>query len=218
MCFFARWYAEQTERRRREAQALVAAGRLEFVGGGWVQHDEATCTVSAILDSMAEGHAWLRDTFGVEPTVGWQIDTFGHAASSAALLSQMGLAAQVINRIHWRQKNEWRSFRHLEFNWRGVPALGGSAVPLMHVLHTHYSAPKGFDFEGDPFKRSDQRGRQSARDFRNLVLKRADAYRTKHVMVLVGDDFRWKRSVYVSGCPPSNTGPSRDDALRASKT
>ena len=40
-CFFARWYAEQSARKREVVHRLVASGQLEFVGGGWVQHDEA---------------------------------------------------------------------------------------------------------------------------------------------------------------------------------
>ena len=64
---------------------------------------------------MAEGHAWLFETFGVRPTVGWQLDPFGHSAASAALLGRMGLDSLVINRINYNLKYRWRSARHMEF-------------------------------------------------------------------------------------------------------
>ena len=150
-CFFARYYAELSVRRQAIVRALVASGRLEFVGGGWVQHDEALTSVGGILESMTEGHAWLQSTFGVRPQVGWQIDPFGHSAASAALMARMGLRALVINRIHYRLKERWRSFRELEFLWKaGAPQLGGLGGTQgihTHVLHTHYASPRGFDFE-----------------------------------------------------------------------
>ena len=191
-CYFARWFSEQSARRKAFVREAVASGRLEFVGGGWVQHDESLPTVSAILDSMAEGHAWLNETFGVRPSVGWQIDVFGHSAASAALLGRMGFSALVINRINYRLKRRWIGERHLEFDWAGEPALGG-APTLTHVLHTHYSTPKGLDFEGAPLAESAATVAARADSLRRVVLERSEAYRTQELMLLVGDDFRWRR-------------------------
>ena len=144
--FFARWWDELNAARRVRVRALVDAGRLEFAGGGWVQHDEALPTVGGMIESMAEGHDWLYRTLGVRPTVGWQLDPFGHSAASTALLGRMGLRAVVINRIHHKLKQRWRSARHLEFEWEAAPSLHWVHV-LTHVLHTHYATPRGVDFE-----------------------------------------------------------------------
>ena len=152
VCFFARWYAAQSERRRRAVLSLVRSGRLEFVGGGWVQHDEALPTVGAMLEQMAEGHAWLNATFGVRPSIGWQLDVFGHSAAATAVLARMGMRAVVINRINYNLKRSWRAGRALEFEWSGVaPCLhwGDRGGVLTHALYGHYSTPKGLDFEGD---------------------------------------------------------------------
>lgn len=118
-CFFAMWWAEQGAKRRRLVRELVASGRLEFVGGGWVSHDEALPTPAAIVDQMAEGHAWLNATLGeaAAPRVGWQIDAFGHSAASASLMARMGLGALVINRINHKLKTRWKGQQHMEFRW-----------------------------------------------------------------------------------------------------
>ncbi len=42
---------------------------------------------------MTLGHQFLLETFGVQPTIGWQIDPFGHSASQASLYAQMGMDA-----------------------------------------------------------------------------------------------------------------------------
>lgn len=120
-CFFARYWAAASARKRNLIRSLAASSRLEFVGGGWVQHDEALPTVAAQLDNMAEGHAWLRETLGVSPRVGWQLDPFGHSASSAALMGRMGLDAVVLNRIHYKLKSAWKGDRRLEFRWASAP-------------------------------------------------------------------------------------------------
>ena len=190
-CFFARWYAEQSARKRDSVQQLVASGQLEFVGGGWVQHDEALPTVSGMLESMAEGHAWLYETFGIRPSVGWQLDPFGHSAASASLLGRMGVSSLVVNRINYNLKYRWRSARSMEFQWQSAaPCLHWRSL-FTHVLHTHYSAPKGLDFENtrtgfDPRVASDK--------LRAMAHARAEAYRTSELLMLVGDDFRWHRA------------------------
>ena len=43
---------------------MVNEGRLEFIGGGWSMHDEATVHYSALVDNMAFGMKNLHDWFG----------------------------------------------------------------------------------------------------------------------------------------------------------
>ena len=68
-----------------QVKALVREGRLSFVNGGWVQHDEAAAHYVAMVDQTTRGHAFLRATFNYLPTVGWQIDPFGHSATQVLL-------------------------------------------------------------------------------------------------------------------------------------
>jgi hypothetical protein len=56
-----------------------------------VSTDEATVTYHDIIDNMQVGRAWLKSEFGVIPTIGWQLDTFGHSAANTALFAQMGI-------------------------------------------------------------------------------------------------------------------------------
>ena len=186
-CFFARWFAELSDDKRALVHRLVTTRQLEFVGGGWVQHDEALPTVGAMVDQLAEGHGWLRRTFNLQPEIGWQIDPFGHTAVSAAVHARAGFRGLVINRIHHRIKQQWRHGRRLEFRWQ-LPTRGGgggggggnaSARPglLTHVLHTHYSSPRGFD------KRIvDGYGPAKAEALAKELRKRAECYRTNQAL------------------------------------
>lgn len=54
----------------------------------------------------------------------------------------MGFDVLVVNRIHHKIKKMMKNDKALEFLWN----IGNRTI-FTHVLHTHYSAPKGFDFE-----------------------------------------------------------------------
>ena len=188
-CFFERWWREQSARRREKIRRLVARGQLEFVGGGWVQHDEAAPTLSAMAEQLAAGHAFLNATFGVRPRVGWQIDPFGHSRASAAVHAAAGYDAIVLNRVHFNLKRMWRNERRLEFRWTSC-----CAPPIIaHILYLHYSSPKGYNFEGDA-PLPDGAVSKFAERLRGELRARADAYRSSQLMVLLGDDFSWQKA------------------------
>ena len=46
------------------------------------------------------GHAFLMDTFGIKPKIGWQLDPFGHSAAMAELLVELGLETMVFSRMN----------------------------------------------------------------------------------------------------------------------
>ena len=158
---------------------------------------------------MTEGHEYLLSLFGVRPRIAWSIDPFGHAAASAALAASAGYEAFVINRIDHSVKAALKQRAALEFVWqpyarspalpptaRGSPASWGSysnASIFTHILHTHYSAPRSFDFENpEAVPVSEGNVASRARDLASEIRSRSRAYRTSHVLVPWGDDFKFQ--------------------------
>ena len=205
--FLMRWFEVQSPSMQSRWRALVKSGRIELVGGGWVQNDEANPDALAVLAQLTEGHEYLASLFGVRPRFLWQIDPFGHSAVTPALAGAAGIEAVVINRVDYTVKDALKSRGALEFWWQpyashpganetaapGVYA-GAAARVFTHVLHTHYSAPRGFDFEngeGYPVG-ADAAGR--AEQLMREINARAPAYRTRHILVPFGDDFRFQRA------------------------
>ena len=86
IAFFHIWWLEQSPENRAKFKALVNNGRMEFTNAGWCQNDEATAHYSDIIDNMCIGHLFIQAQFGSKtiPTVGFQADPFGHAATQVA--------------------------------------------------------------------------------------------------------------------------------------
>lgn len=97
--FFSKWWANRGEAQHEAVRKLVAAGQLEFVGGGWVMHDEATTDVYGVMTQLTTGRQWLQDTLGVTPTVLFQCDPFGASVSTPYIASEFGYKMVVLNRI-----------------------------------------------------------------------------------------------------------------------
>ena len=54
--FFTRWWRQQANETKEVVKDLVAQGQLDFVNGGWVQHDEAAAHYVAMIDQTTRGH------------------------------------------------------------------------------------------------------------------------------------------------------------------
>jgi hypothetical protein len=177
----------------------LATGRLAFVGGGWVQNDEANPDVGQVVEQMTEGHDWLRAHFGAAaaPRVAWQIDPFGHSSLTPTLYADMGFQAVVLNRLHFALKDDFKRQRHMEFVWRASRLAPPRRTLYAHVLHTHYSAPEGFDWEASSFpspKITPATLESRAAALAAALLQRADAYAHRRLLVPWGDDFKFRNA------------------------
>ena len=73
------WWKEQTPQMKETVRGLVANGQLSFANGGWCMHDEAATHFMGMIDQTTLGHDFLRQELGYVPSVGWQLDPFGHS-------------------------------------------------------------------------------------------------------------------------------------------
>ena len=79
MAFFSMWWGDQSNDVKKSVRELVKNGQLSFANGGWCMHDEATTHYMGMIDQTTLGHQFLKQEFGYVPTVGWQLDPFGHS-------------------------------------------------------------------------------------------------------------------------------------------
>ena len=216
--FFQRWYRRLGSAQRAQVAQVVASGQLEFINGGWCMHDEANPHWLDMVDQTTLGHRYIAAQFGeaANPRAGWQIDTFGHSATQAALLTgEVGLTGFLFARIDY-QDFAWRTpNRSLEWLWRPSPSLGQSAevfasafapvaLPPQAGRSGYYGDPDRLCFnlkcyngdearpiQDDP-ELDDYNVPQRVDDAVRYATTMAQAIQGENLLLLQGDDFYWE--------------------------
>ena len=179
--FLSRWWQQASEQQKDAVRKLHAGGQLEFIGGGWVMHDEADTSMRGILNQMTEGLTFLDRVLGVRPTVGWHIDPFGHSAFTPEFYSLLTYRAFVLNRIPDPLKQEMKRTKGLEFHWHS-PHSNRSV--FAHVLDSHYATPLILGLTTE----------EKAKSFADTCRKRLQWYKTEHLLIPFGNDFHFQNA------------------------
>ncbi|KAL2078842.1 hypothetical protein ACEWY4_024586 [Coilia grayii] len=156
--FFRIWWdTVATEQHKQQVRQLVGDGRLEFIIGGQVMHDEAVTDLDDAILQLTEGHGFLYETLGVRPRFSWQVDPFGASATTPVLFALAGFHAHLISRIDYDLKNDMQTNKRLQFVWRGSPSLGAKQEMFTHTMdqfsyctpsHLPFSNMSGFYWNG----------------------------------------------------------------------
>src|SRR5664279_1143308 len=81
-----------------EIMQRVAEGRWQIVGGWWIQPDCNLPSGESFVRQGLYGQRYFKQKFGVTETVGYNVDSFGHAASLPQILKRSGLDTYVFMR------------------------------------------------------------------------------------------------------------------------
>nr|XP_020766351.1 epididymis-specific alpha-mannosidase-like [Odocoileus virginianus texanus] len=144
------WDGVASDRQKGQVHQLVAEGRLEFVLGGQVMHDEAVTHFDDQILQLTEGHGFLYETFGIRPQFSWQVDPFGASATTPTLFALAGFNAHIISRINYNLKKVMQDNQELQFVWRGSRSLSAQQEIFTHVLDQFGYCSEGFYWDGEP--------------------------------------------------------------------
>jgi len=127
---------------------FVGEGRLAIVGGTDVMLDVNMPGGESFVRQVLYGKGYFRRKLGVDVTVGWQVDTFGHHAQMPQLLKLGGYKS------FWFSRGVAAPNTPADFLWEG---LDGSRIPAFWYSYGEgYGSPKtlpGFtQFMKDHFK------------------------------------------------------------------
>uniref|UniRef100_A0A8C5E6N6 Alpha-mannosidase n=1 Tax=Gouania willdenowi TaxID=441366 RepID=A0A8C5E6N6_GOUWI len=216
--FFSKWWETADVQKQEAMRKLILGGQLEIVTGGWVMTDEANVHYFAMIDQLIEGHQWLEGNLGVTPSSGWAVDPFGHSATMPYLLKRANLTSMLIQRVHYSIKKHFASTRSLEFMWRQAWDTGSSTDIFCHMMpfysydvpHTCGPDPKiccQFDFKRLPGGRVncpwkvppktvvEANVAERAQLLLDQYRKKSKLYRSKVLLVPLGDDFRYDKAL-----------------------
>ncbi|CAD8084472.1 unnamed protein product [Paramecium primaurelia] len=197
IAFFKLWWDEQNDDVRNKTKYLIKNGQLEFINGGWCMNDEATAYYEDIIDQMTLGHQWILDRFQIKPTIGWQLDPFGHTSAQAELFALMGFDAWFFSRIDYQDMNLRKQQQKMEL----ISIVDQYSI-FTHINYNHYEAPPQFSFDSlhsqDPIV-DNQNSIHYNVDKRAEVL--VDYFKSQHqsyigniLMHTLGTDFGWSNA------------------------
>lgn len=96
------WFYETVERLDPETferiRAHVRAGRWRVVGNWYMQPDCNLPQAVSFRRHNAIGTAYFREKFGIKVTVGYNVDSFGHAATLPDFYGECGIDCYVMQR------------------------------------------------------------------------------------------------------------------------
>ena len=201
LAFFRKYYTECNEKQKDDIKMFVKNGQLEIVHGGLVSNDEATTNYADILRNFEAGHDFLREEFGLTPTIGMQLDPFGHSAVNARLMAEMGLQAMFMGRINEFDKTERESSQNMEWLWKPKFEFHNEndyqeeeedqTAIFTHMHVTRYVPPEDFvrhayyrNGESIPEK-TDMKAGKWIEHFK----WQSKIYRTNNILIYWGDDF-----------------------------
>ncbi|XP_074948018.1 epididymis-specific alpha-mannosidase isoform X5 [Phalacrocorax aristotelis] len=146
--FFRLWWdAVATDKYKQQVHQLLQEGRLEFVIGGQVMHDEAVTLIDDQILQLTEGHGFLYETFGIRPQFSWHVDPFGASSTTPTLFALAGFNAHLVSRIDYDLKADMQKNKKLQFVWQGSPSLSERQEIFTHVMDQYsYCTPSQLPF------------------------------------------------------------------------
>ena len=205
--FFTRWYKRQPNDVQERVKKLVNRGQLAFVNGGWCMHDEGATHFIGMMDQTTLGHDFLKNEFDYKPTIGWQIDPFGHSKTHASLMSAItGFDALFIGRIDTQDLSDRKKRRQIEGIWETTVALPKSRSDIFWSLtgsyDGNYSPLSGFNLDSfsqdefivdaqGPLNNVDNR----MIDFANQAFLQGSQQTGENIMITMGSDFQFENAM-----------------------
>ncbi|MGH9343689.1 MAG: alpha-mannosidase, partial [Terriglobia bacterium] len=129
-----------------EFRQFVKEGRLQIVGGNDVMLDVNIPSGESWVRQVLYGKGYYKRELGVDVTVGWALDTFGHHAQMPQLLKLAGYKS------YWFQRGVPSNKTPSEFLWQGIDGTKIPAFWLPLGYGLFYPSPRNL-FEFDNYAR-----------------------------------------------------------------
>lgn len=117
---------------------FVAEGRLQLVGGMDIMPDDNMPGGEHFVRQLQYAKGYYREKLGVDVTVGWLLDTFGHHPQIPQILKQAGFKS------FWFFRGVSSLDVPSEFLWQGIDGTQIPAFWLPHGYAVVYGSPGNF--------------------------------------------------------------------------
>jgi lysosomal alpha-mannosidase len=133
--FFQRWWKQASAKQQEQFRTMYNRGQIEFLNGGWVMHDDAVTTYTAMIDKNTLGHNFINDIYGpyALTRTGWTNDTIGLSSITAKINKLCKMDYHVITRVTFEVKQKLSDEANLDFLWK----FDSTHNDTKHQLFTH---------------------------------------------------------------------------------
>ena len=131
------WVKEQDPQLYKKLKKYIAEGRIEIVGGGWVENDTNVPCGESLARQELYGQKYWQEEFGSYVRLRWLPDTFGYSACIPQLLKLSGQDYFMTIKISWSNRT---LFPYNTFRWAGID---GSQVTVHMPPEGNYNSVAG---------------------------------------------------------------------------
>ena len=111
------WMKELDPKLYEELKAFAKEGRLEPVGGGWVENDTNVPCEEALVRQELYGQKFWQEEFGDYVRLRWLPDTFGYSGAFPQILKLSKQDYFMTIKISWSNRT---LFPYHTFHWAGI--------------------------------------------------------------------------------------------------
>lgn len=131
------WVKEQDSKLYEKIKKYEKEGRIEIVGGGWVENDTNVPCDESLARQELYGQKFWQEEFGHYVKLRWLPDTFGYSACIPQLLRLSGQDNFMTIKISWSNRT---LFPYNTFRWAGID---GSEVTVHMPPEGNYNSVAG---------------------------------------------------------------------------
>ncbi len=131
------WVKEQDPKLYEKIKKYEKEGRIEIVGGGWVENDTNVPCGESLARQELYGQKFWQEEFGHYVRLRWLPDTFGYSACLPQVLKLSGQDNFMTIKISWSNRT---LFPYNTFRWAGID---GSEVTVHMPPEGNYNSVAG---------------------------------------------------------------------------
>lgn len=131
------WIKEQDPKLYEKIKKYEKEGKIEIVGGGWVENDTNVPCGESLARQELYGQKFWQEEFGHYVCLRWLPDTFGYSACMPQLLKLSGQDNFMTIKISWSNRT---LFPYNTFRWAGID---GSEVTVHMPPEGNYNSVAG---------------------------------------------------------------------------